>query len=267
MNGLNEKRRHLVEILRSMKGFILAFSGGVDSTLLLKIASEESCTVVPVMFYSQIISRYDREIAESVSGRLGFQLHYIKTDHMNDERFIRNTPQRCYYCKLMVFGVLLEIAKEKGFEYVIDGTNADDLEENRPGLRALKTLGIRSPLAEAGLTKSDVIDLAKELGLNMAIRPPNTCLATRIPFYSQITEEKLKMVETAESFLREIGVGQMRVRHHNTIARIEVPPRDMGKVMMERERIVGKFFDIGFIYVTLDLEGYRSGSLERVLKG
>lgn len=267
MSGLYEKKKHLVDILRSMKKFILAFSGGVDSSLLLKIASEEeSCTVVPVMFSSQIISAHDKKFAEFISRKIGFQLQYVNIDHLNDEQFVNNTPQRCYYCKQMVFKAMLEIAKKEGIEHVIDGTNADDLRENRPGLRALRELGIRSPLAEAGLTKSDILDLAKELDLNMAIRPSNTCLATRIPFYNQITEKKLKMVEAAESFLHEMGIGLSRVRHHGTIARIEVLPHDMEKLLEERERVVNRFLDIGFVYVTLDLGGYVSGSLEKVLK-
>ncbi len=205
---------------------------------------------------------WELEQARIVAKAIGTDLVEVDCDVLEVEKVVANGPDRCYHCKTAILGRIKDLAKERGLGQVVDGNNADDVETGRQGIKAVIETGTRSPLAEVGLTKGDVRDLAKLFGLPSADKPSSACLASRIPFGEQLTLKKLEQVERAEERLRALGIGQMRVRHHGRIARIEVGLMDISKVLLHREEIVHDLKEIGFTYVTLDLEGFRSGSLE-----
>ena len=262
-----EKMSNLRALLRSYGPLAVAFSGGADSTLLLKVALDELGTdkVVALIGISETFPRSEREQALVLAEQLGARHIEVMTMELHTSAFVENTAERCYHCKKELLTKFLSIAKEEGFLAVADGSNADDLKSSRAGLRAVSELGTHSPLAEVGLTKEEVRHLSKELGLPTATKPSSACLASRIPFGTAITRENLVQVERAEVFLRDLGVTQLRVRHHGDVARIEVTPEEFYLVLNNRDWIVKEFKMLGFSYVTMDLQGFRSGSMEERL--
>ena len=267
-SSFDEKAERLREIVRSLESCLVALSGGVDSTLLAKVCHDElGDRAEAVTARAEIHPEFELNNAKRMAELIGIELDVIRAEPFQIEGFAQNPPDRCYHCKRDLFGRLGQLAHQSGLRYVVDGANADDNQDFRPGHRAAHELGVRSPLAEAGMTKADVRLLSKQLGLPTWDRPSYACLASRFPYGHRITPEGLRMVDRAESALRDRGFTQSRVRHHDRIARIEVAPEELSRLVEPRCRkeIVASVKAAGFKYVTLDLEGYRSGSMDEVL--
>jgi uncharacterized protein len=266
---LYDKFNKLKNNLKSMEKVAVAFSGGVDSTFLLKTAHD---VLGPnVMAVTARSSTYpEREYAEAVGFIKGLGIKHITiiSEELEIEGFSKNPANRCYYCKKELFSKIKELAAQNGISQIVDGSNLDDLGDYRPGLTALGELGISSPLREAGLTKEDIRKLSKEMGLPTWDKQPFACLASRFPYGHEITREKLGMVDRAEQFLLDLGLKQVRVRHHGDIARIEVSVNERNRFFDEElmDRVHGRLKEIGFKYVALDLKGYRTGSMNETLK-
>ena len=267
--NLQEKYISLQEILKELGKVVVAYSGGVDSTFLLKAAVDTlgaenvlACISAGVAEPSSQLKR-----AAEQAKSIGAELQVIETDELADPKFTSNKADRCFHCKSHICRLLLDIVKEKGFDNVVFGANYDDLDDFRPGNRAMKVFGVRSPLAEAKLTKNDIRRLSREMNLPTADLPSSPCLASRIAYGIEVTEQRLKQVDEAEEFLRQLGLVEFRVRHHDTVARIEINPQDIDKVTKEpnRSKIIEKFKSLGFKFVTIDLQGFRSGSLNEPL--
>jgi pyridinium-3,5-biscarboxylic acid mononucleotide sulfurtransferase len=262
----HERIDQLRTTIRSLGKVALAYSGGVDSSLLLRVARDElGGEVLAIIVTGDLMPASEKESALATARSMGVEPLVLVVDTLSLEEFRMNPPDRCYICKRAIFTALIAAAHEKGFTAVIDGSHAGDLEGDRPGRRALRELGVRSPLAEAGLDKADVRRAAKMLSVPTAEKPANPCLATRIPFHEPITLGKLQQVDRAELAIHELGIEEVRVRHHGAIARIEVLPEDFPRVMDHRERIVPQLKALGFTYVVLDLQGFRSGSMSEVI--
>jgi uncharacterized protein len=252
---------------------LVAYSGGVDSTLLLWAALDALGPekVLAVTADSPVYPRCEIEEAQELARALDAPHRIVDSCQMEDEQFLQNPPRRCYYCKLGILGQLVDLAQEEGLAYVVEGTNADDAENDyRPGVQAVEeTEKVRSPLQEAGLTKAEIRAISQQMGLPTWDKPARPCLATRFPYDTRITAEGLAQVEAAEVFLDELGFGDLRVRVHSAsrgggdVARIEVPPDEIDRLAQPgvREQIVARFKELGYTYVALDLEGYRRGSL------
>lgn len=251
------KLRHIIKNLDSA---IIAFSGGVDSSFLAKICRDTlGSKCVAVTAVSETYPREDLESAKNIAELVGIKHIIIRTNEMENENFAKNPRDRCYFCKTELFSELKKIAGKLGIKNIIDGTNADDANDYRPGLKAKERLGVTSPLYLAGLGKKDIRACSKELGLPTHDKPSSPCLASRIPYNSRITEEKIGAVEEAESAIKKFGYKIVRVRHHGDIARIEIGDK---KVDLEKlKKAAKKIKNAGFKYVALDLEGYRTGSM------
>ncbi|MDW5563551.1 MAG: ATP-dependent sacrificial sulfur transferase LarE [Methanomassiliicoccus sp.] len=264
----SDRLRRLRHIVKSMDEVAIAYSGGVDSTLLLKVAKEELESGASAIVCSSSLMP-EGEVAEAVrtAKGLGIEAKVIALDVLSRSEIIANPPDRCYHCKKLVFQEIIRAARAMDLQLVADGTHSGDQDGDRPGMRALRELGVRSPLAEAGMDKEDIRGASRELGLPTASRPPSPCLATRIPYNERITTEKLIQVDEAERLLHDLGYGQVRVRHHGTIARVEVEARFLVRAVEDREVIESGLRSLGFIYVTLDLTGFRSGSMSEALPG
>ena len=259
---LDELRR----ILHEMGRAIVAYSGGVDSAFLLKVAHD--CLeddVLAVIGVSPSLARRELEEAKRIARRIGAQCQIIHVYEMDDPHYVANDAQRCYYCKSALFQELTAYAERHGYACVLDGSNANDAGDYRPGLQAVAEQGVRSPLQEVGLTKVEIRTLSQELGLPTWDKPASPCLSSRIPYGTAVTSEALARIEQAEVILRRLGLRNLRVRHHDQVARIEVDPADFGAILKQRERIVVGFREAGYAYVTLDLAGFRSGSLNEVI--
>ena len=267
--NLKEKYNSLQDIIKKLGKVIVAYSGGVDSTFLLKVAVDtlgaENVSACIAKGPSLPQSQYTRAI--EMAKDIGIEVQTVEPNEMADARYKANDANRCFYCKNHLYEVLTKIAKEQNFNYVLCGHNIDDNRDYRPGNRAAETFGVRAPLAEAGLTKEDIRQLSRELNLPTADIPASPCLASRIDYGLEITQQRLRQIEQAEDFLRTLGLVEFRVRHHDQVARIEVHPEDMEKITIEpaRSAIVKKLKSLGFAFVTVDLQGFRSGSLNEPL--
>ena len=264
MNKLDKLR----EYLKDLGSVAVAYSSGVDSTFLLKVAHDvlgENCIAMTAV--SPSFPAREKAESEEFCRREGIRQIFFEPREMEDENYASNPANRCYYCKHRIFSKLQEHAKWEGILQVVEGSNIDDLGDYRPGFDAIAELGILSPLREVGLTKEEIRAYSKELGLATAEKPSFACLASRIPYGERITPEKLHQVEQAEEVLADMGIPQYRVRVHQNLARIEVPQEYLMQVMEPecRQEIIRRFKEIGFFYVTLDLMGFRSGSMNEVL--
>jgi uncharacterized protein len=264
---IEEKFKRLKELIRDLKNVAVAFSGGVDSTFLLKVAHMElGDNAIGITVNSMIHPRWEIESAREIARMIGVRHIVLDADVSTNENIMKNPPDRCYHCKLTVFSLIKETAKQYGIENVADGSNADDVGDYRPGMRALKELGILSPLMDVGLKKEEIRRLSKDLGLPTWNKPALACLATRIPYNTRITDKALSMIEEGEDFLRSLGFIQVRLRHLDNIAKIEVLPEDMPRLLELRDTVVERLKSIGYTYITMDLEGYNTGSMNRIIR-
>lgn len=266
---LKQKQSRLKEIIQGWGKAAVAFSGGVDSSYLLKVSHDIlRDNLIAITLDTAFFPRAEMEEACSFALRFGIRHHIIQADVFQVEELRHNPENRCYLCKKRGFSLIKQCAKELGIGVVADGTNADDAFDYRPGAKAAEELGVQNPLQQAGLTKEEIRELSKEAGLSEYQKPSNTCLATRIPYGEEITLEKLEKIERSEEFLHSLGFIQVRIRCHGNLARIELEP-DMIESIAEkdlREKIAQELKKMGFTYVSLDLSGYRTGSMNATIK-
>lgn len=268
MSALHNKYRLLQDLLRSYGNVAIAYSGGVDSSLLSYVAHEAlGDNAVSLTADAPVVPRSEFADSQAFCKRYGIRQVICHPNPIMMEEVRFNAPSRCYACKKVLFSSLFEEAAKLGVETIADGSNLDDLGDYRPGLKALEELQVKSPLREAGFTKADIRALSRELGLPTWSKQSNACLATRFPYGTEITAEKLSIVDKAESALSGMGFNQLRVRVHNDIARIEVPAEQIETLLRDENRtsIVDALKELGFAYVTLDLAGYRTGSMDEKL--
>jgi uncharacterized protein len=266
---VDEKLARLQGLLRSMRRVVVAFSAGVDSTFLLKVAIDTLGpeNVLAVTARSDSLARQEFEQATKLAESMGAAHRIIDTEEFDDPNYRANPTNRCYYCKTELYTKLRPIMEAEGYAAVVNGTNADDLGDYRPGLQAADEQAVRAPCAEAGMTKADIRELSERMGLPTFDKPASPCLSSRIQYGEEITAEKLRMIEAGEAFLRENGFRVCRVRHHSNLARIEVPADQIARLMEPelRDRLDAEFRRIGYQYVTIDLRGFRSGSMNEVI--
>ncbi|MHB8846047.1 MAG: ATP-dependent sacrificial sulfur transferase LarE [Nitrospirota bacterium] len=265
---IDQKWDCLRSLLAGMEGAVLAYSGGVDSSLLLRAAAETmGSRLIAVTAVSETYPPGELDPAKQFAAALNAKHLVLPTGELARDAFARNAPDRCYHCKGELFGKLRQIADAEGVPFVLDGSNADDLHDYRPGRTAAREHAVRSPLAEAGLTKQNIRSLARSMGLPMWNKPSLACLSSRIPYGTRITPDLLRTIQAAEDIVRSAGIGQVRVRHHGDMARIEVAQDDIMALANAgvRGQIVAAFKELGYAYVCLDLEGYRTGSMNETL--
>lgn len=264
-----EKEQKLRRLMREMRVVLVAYSGGVDSAYLALIARQElGENAVCVTGISPSVSQEQRLEAAKIAGAFNFNFQTIETDELENPAYQANPTNRCFHCKTELYGKLSDLAKQKEIEYILDGTNTDDLGDYRPGKAAAQEKGVRSPLIEVGLNKSEIRELSKKHNLSTWDKPASPCLSSRIAYGVPVTIERLSKVERGERILRGFGFREFRVRVHEEIARLEISPNEMERVLnLEMTgKLAEKFRELGFRYVTLDLHGYRSGAMNEVLK-
>ena len=266
---LEKKYEKLQDILKNLGRVVVAYSGGVDSTYLLKAAVDTlgAENVLACIGVSASLARSQYEQAIKSAGIIGAEVMERQVDEVEDNNYAANKADRCFHCKSHLYGLLVKIAKDKGYDCVVCGSNFDDKDDFRPGNRAAKVFGVHCPLMDAELSKPEIRELSKQVDLPTAEMPASPCLASRVIYGLEVTAERLKQVEEAEDFLRSLGLVEFRVRHHDIVARIEVNPQDIEKVTAEpmRSQIVEKLKSLGFKFVTVDLQGFRSGALNESL--
>lgn len=260
---MDNKFEKLLSVIKDMQSAVLAFSGGVDSTFLLKAIKESKISALAVTGYSETMPKKELLFAIEMARFINVKHRVINTDEMSNPLFIKNPKDRCFYCKDELFSKLLDIANTEGYKHIVDGSNADDISDWRPGMKAALKYKVRSPLIEAGFSKNEIREVSKELGLPTWAKPSSPCLSSRFPYGVEITRDALRRVELSEEFLKNHGFSELRVRSHNDMAKIELKVDEIDRLFDKelRESITNKFKAIGFKYITIDLEGFRSGKL------
>lgn len=256
----------LKSYLEQFDSAVIALSGGVDSSLVAKIAFDVfGSKAVAVISASESLPESERRLAVQLCSDIGIPFREIKTTELQDATYRANDGNRCFVCKSYLYQELQAFAEQNGYDVVLDGANADDLADYRPGRQAAREHNVKSPLAELGISKSQVREIAKELELPNWNKPASACLASRIPYGTEVTRETLAQVEQAEEILRDAGFLQFRVRHHDSVARIEIPPDEFSRIVDARESITAQMKELGYKFVSLDLDGFRSGSMNELL--
>jgi uncharacterized protein len=266
-SDLDRKYADLRQALHDLDSVLVAFSGGVDSTLLLRVAHDvlgDRC--VAATADSETYPREELAEARRLAEQIGVEHIVVRTDELADAEYAANNPDRCYHCKKTLFSELFPLAEQRGLHAVAYGAMADDMGDHRPGHRAAREWNVRSPLLEAGLTKAEIRDLSRRLGLDTWNKPSFACLSSRMPYGHSIDAAQLRQVDEAERALRTLGFSGFRVRHHDDIARLELAPPDLERAVALREEIVARLKELGYVYVTLDLQGFRSGSMNEPLR-
>lgn len=265
---MNIKLKNLKKYIQKLEKVVVAYSGGVDSSFLLKVAFDTlgKDNVIAVCGISPTYPEEERIFAKNFCKKLGVRFIEVKTEEFKNKNFVNNTPERCYWCKKELFEKIEKLRKKFGFNFIVDGTNKDDENDYRPGEKAKEIFNILSPLKECGLRKEEIRKISKKLNLPTWNKPQMACLASRIPYGVRITEEKLKRIEKGEKFLYDLGFKIVRVRDYNELVRIEVEKENLQKIIKFKNDIIKKFKKLGYKYITIDLEGYRTGSMNEVLK-
>jgi uncharacterized protein len=265
-NSIAEKYDKLKQAVKEKNKVLIAFSGGVDSSVVAKVAHDIlGMNAVAVTISSETLPKKELEDAKKIASEIGIRHKIVYSSALKNKNFMKNPRDRCYLCKKDEIETLRTIAKDENIKCIADGVVRSDFNEHRPGIKAADEYNVWHPLSEQSFSKKEVRNLARKLGLSIYNKPSNACLSSRIPYHEKITKEKLKRIETAENFIFSLGFKQVRVRCHEALARIEVTKNEIEKILESKSKIVRKLRKIGFKYVTLDLEGYRSGSMDEIL--